>query len=93
MFTKFLLATALVGSTLATGASVSAGDIARQPPPPPPVVLIDDYQAPERPGAAAYTVTCTGATACSSLSAWCKKEGGTFTDWVGRDGTKGVCSK
>ena len=95
MFTKFLMTTALVGSVLATGANVSASNIAREttpPPPPPPVVLIDDYSAPERPGFAAYTVTCLGSTACLSLRTWCKKNGGTFTDWVGPQGTKGVCS-
>ncbi len=86
---------ALVVSVFVTGTGASAGDFARHTPPPsqPRQVPVGDFSSSERPGDTQYTVVCLGSTACNSLRAWCGKEGGTFTDFVGPSGTKGLCSK
>ena len=95
MFKKFLLATALAGSVLTTGASASAADFAQDTPAPPPsrVTPIGDFSGSEPPGYSAYTIRCVGHVACDSLQAWCARDGGSFYDYAGIGGTKGMCIK
>lgn len=93
MFKKFVLATALVGSVLATGTSASAADYAQATPAPPPerVTPIGDFSASESPGGySAVVLHCSGHTVCDSLIRYCAKHGGTYYDNTDR-GYKGVC--
>ncbi|BAN01650.1 hypothetical protein [Ilumatobacter coccineus] len=93
MFNKFVLATALVGSVLATGASASAAEFSSTPPTSPPerVTPIGDFSGKEAPGYSAYTLVCSGRVVCESLQRFCAKEGGNYYDVSDRNGGVGVC--
>ncbi len=95
MFNKFVLATAIVGSVLATGASASAADYARDTTAPPPsrVAPISDFSGSEPPGYSAYVLQCSGHAVCDSLQKFCANVGGEYYVHSDPKVIKGACIK
>ena len=80
MFKKFVLATTLVGSMFATGASTSAADYTQATPPPPPsrTTPIGDFSGVEPVTTHGYVHTCSGYRICDGLQRFCANDGGTY---------------
>ena len=93
MLKKFVLATTLVGSVLATGTSASAKDFAQAERS--PTTTIDDFTGTEPRVTYGYVLSCEGWNQCEGLQRFCAEDGGIYVTTHDNGGTDiaGACVK